>query len=235
MLSTPLDARWCKLRNIREEKKVQMTVWLCLYYKDFSLKWNKRISKCYRMTWRNQLHLMERSTSSIRYTYSGILHPSIWYSSSQCINTFKISASIHTINQYTWYKLVNMLTVSIHGNQPAFKPVHMAEYQLLWGCATKSNIAVIQRYQTKLLGTITNAPRYVSNQTLHSDLHIPHGIPGTDSYSSHDPGLAPQPSHGTTSAPAKQQALKTKMDIWWDTLKKRRWTPPRPPPTGTAH
>ena len=48
---------------------------------------------------------------------------------------------------------------------------------------------------------------------------LPHGIPGTDSCSSHDPGLAPQPSHGTTSAPAKQQALKTKMDIWWDTLK----------------
>jgi len=44
----------------------------------------------------------------------------------------------------------------------------------LWGCVTKSNIAVIQRYQSKLLRTITNAPWYVSNQTLHSDLHIPH-------------------------------------------------------------
>ena len=44
----------------------------------------------------------------------------------------------------------------------------------LWGCATKSNIAVIQRYQSKLLRTITNAPWYVSNQTLHSDLHTPH-------------------------------------------------------------
>jgi hypothetical protein len=68
----------------------------------------------------------------------------------------------------------------------------------LWGCATKSNIAVIQRYQSKLLRT----------QPARQ-----HGIPGTDSYSSHDPGLSPQPSHGTTSAPAKQQALKTKMDI----------------------
>jgi hypothetical protein len=28
----------------------------------------------------------------------------------------------------------------------------------LWGCATKSNLAVIQRYQFKLLRTITNAP-----------------------------------------------------------------------------
>jgi hypothetical protein len=44
----------------------------------------------------------------------------------------------------------------------------------LWGCATKSNIAVIQRYQFKLLRTIINAPWHVSNQTLHSDLHIPH-------------------------------------------------------------
>jgi hypothetical protein len=46
----------------------------------------------------------------------------------------------------------------------------------LWGCATKSNIAVIQRYQSKLLRTITNALWYVSNQTLHSDLHIPHAL-----------------------------------------------------------
>jgi hypothetical protein len=44
----------------------------------------------------------------------------------------------------------------------------------LWGCATKSNIAVNLRYQSKLLRTMTNAPRYVSNQTLYSDLHIPH-------------------------------------------------------------
>jgi len=45
----------------------------------------------------------------------------------------------------------------------------------------------------------------------------------------------PKPSHGTTSAPAKRQVLKTKMDIWRDTLRKRHWMPPRPPPTGTVH
>jgi len=33
----------------------------------------------------------------------------------------------------------------------------------LWGCASKSNIAVIQRYQSKLLRSITNAPWYISN------------------------------------------------------------------------
>ena len=36
-----------------------------------------------------------------------------------------------------------------------------------------SNIAVIQRYQSKLLRTITNAPWYVSNHTLHQDLRVP--------------------------------------------------------------
>jgi hypothetical protein len=45
---------------------------------------------------------------------------------------------------------------------------------LLRGCAAKSNVAVIQRYQSKLLRNITNAPRYVSNHTLHSDLRTPH-------------------------------------------------------------
>jgi hypothetical protein len=44
----------------------------------------------------------------------------------------------------------------------------------LWGCASNSNIEIIQRYQSKLLRTITNAPWYVTNHTLHSDLHIPY-------------------------------------------------------------
>jgi hypothetical protein len=42
----------------------------------------------------------------------------------------------------------------------------------LWSCASPTNITAIQRYQSKLLRLITQAPRYVSNQTLHQDLHI---------------------------------------------------------------
>ena len=53
------------------------------------------------------------------------------------------------------------------------KPVRTYGIEL-WGCATKSNIAVIQRYQSKLLRSITNAPWYVSNHNLHFDLHIPY-------------------------------------------------------------
>lgn len=44
----------------------------------------------------------------------------------------------------------------------------------LWGCASKSNIAIIQRSQSKILRMITDAPWYVSNQTLHEDLKIPY-------------------------------------------------------------
>jgi hypothetical protein len=44
----------------------------------------------------------------------------------------------------------------------------------LWGCANKTNVAIIQRYQSKVLRIITHAPWYVSNQTLHTDLRMPY-------------------------------------------------------------
>jgi hypothetical protein len=40
----------------------------------------------------------------------------------------------------------------------------------LWGCASKTNINIIQRLQSKMLRAMTNAPWYVSNDTLHNDL-----------------------------------------------------------------
>ena len=44
----------------------------------------------------------------------------------------------------------------------------------LWGCSSKTNIAVIQRYQSKLLRTMVSAPWHVSNHALHTDLRIPY-------------------------------------------------------------
>lgn len=44
----------------------------------------------------------------------------------------------------------------------------------LWGCASKSHIAIMQRCQSKILRAIADAPWYVSNHTLHSDLKIPY-------------------------------------------------------------
>jgi len=42
----------------------------------------------------------------------------------------------------------------------------------LWQCVSKSNVPLVQRYQPKLLRAITNAPWYVSNHTLHSELQV---------------------------------------------------------------
>jgi hypothetical protein len=43
----------------------------------------------------------------------------------------------------------------------------------LWGCTKSSNIKVLQRFQSNVLRSITNAQCYVSNLTLHKDLQIP--------------------------------------------------------------
>ena len=44
----------------------------------------------------------------------------------------------------------------------------------LWGCASKSNIVIMRRSQSKMLRAIANAPRYVTNHTLHTDFNIPY-------------------------------------------------------------
>jgi len=52
------------------------------------------------------------------------------------------------------------------------KPVRTYGVQL-WGCAKPSHTQIIQRLQSKILRSTTDAPWYVSNLTLHHDLHIP--------------------------------------------------------------
>ena len=42
-----------------------------------------------------------------------------------------------------------------------------------WGCSKPSNTNILQTFQSKMLRMISNAPRYVSNQTLHIDFEIP--------------------------------------------------------------
>ena len=41
-----------------------------------------------------------------------------------------------------------------------------------WGCASKSNIAIIQRCQSKIMTAIVDAPWYVTNDIFHKDLGI---------------------------------------------------------------
>jgi hypothetical protein len=42
----------------------------------------------------------------------------------------------------------------------------------LCGCASKYNMSIIQRSQSKILRMIVDAPWFVSNATLHADLGI---------------------------------------------------------------
>jgi hypothetical protein len=51
------------------------------------------------------------------------------------------------------------------------KPVWTYGIQL-WGCTKPSNIAIIQRFQNKVLWVIVNAPCYVRNVDLHRDLKM---------------------------------------------------------------
>jgi hypothetical protein len=82
------------------------------------------------------------------------------------------------------YLRIFVITCRVDGHPPLsvnnklllYKPVitPIWSYGLeLWGCASKSNIAIIQRCQSKILRAIADAPRYVTNAMIHNDLGIP--------------------------------------------------------------
>jgi hypothetical protein len=65
--------------------------------------------------------------------------------------------------------------LSVHNKLILYKQVIRSVWSYgiqLWGCASNSNIQVIQRYQNKVLKCIVNAPWYVRNSDLHRDLGI---------------------------------------------------------------
>lgn len=51
------------------------------------------------------------------------------------------------------------------------KPIWTYGIQL-WGTSSKSNIAILQRFQAKVLRAITDSPWYLTNKILHRDLHL---------------------------------------------------------------
>jgi len=86
---------------------------------------------------------------------------------------------------------------------------------VLWGCAASSNLAIIQRYQAKILRQITNAPWHVTNHTLHKDLRIPQVRTVLQELTdTHRRALQshPNPLMAQILAPPKQQAIAKKMD-----------------------
>jgi uncharacterized protein YeeX (DUF496 family) len=65
--------------------------------------------------------------------------------------------------------------LSIHNKLTIYKQVICPVWSYgiqLYGCASESNIQVVQRYQNKVLKCIANAPWYVRNSDLHRDLGI---------------------------------------------------------------
>lgn len=52
------------------------------------------------------------------------------------------------------------------------KPIWTYGIQL-WGSASKTNIYIIQRFQSKVLQNICDVPWYVTNEINYRDLHIP--------------------------------------------------------------
>ena len=80
-----------------------------------------------------------------------------------CIN---VVVYVCCVSVYIEYRIVIICGIMV------LKPIWMYGLEL-WGCASVSNTAIIQRYQAKILRIITNAPRFVTNLTLHTDLRIP--------------------------------------------------------------
>ena len=68
-------------------------------------------------------------------------------------------SNLSTQNKITLYKTV-------------IKPVWTYGIQL-WGTASNSDIEILQRFQSKTLRSLINAPWYVTNETIHRDLKIP--------------------------------------------------------------
>jgi hypothetical protein len=79
-----------------------------------------------------------------------------------------------TIKQLNWL-LRRKSNLAIENKLLIYKTIFIPiwTYGLeLWGCASKANISIIQRSQSKILRMIADAQWYVSNATLHADLGI---------------------------------------------------------------
>jgi hypothetical protein len=55
------------------------------------------------------------------------------------------------------------------------KPIWTYGIQL-WGTASTSNIEILERFQSKALSLIADAPWYVPNHRIRCDLHISHAF-----------------------------------------------------------
>ena len=66
---------------------------------------------------------------------------------------------------------------SIENKLPIYKAVIKPRWSYgieLWGWASKYNVVIMQRSQSKILRVIGNASWYVTNHTLHTDFNSPY-------------------------------------------------------------
>jgi len=60
----------------------------------------------------------------------------------------------------------------LHVYKAILKPIWTCGIQL-WGTASNSNIDILERFQSKVLRIITDAPWYVPNAVIKHDLQVP--------------------------------------------------------------
>jgi hypothetical protein len=97
-----------------------------------------------RLTWRNQI-FAKRKQLGTRLT--------------KMYRLLGRQSRLTTSNKLLGYKVV-------------LKPIWACGLQL-WGTASTSNVEILERFQSKALRMITDAPWYVPNAVLRRDLHIP--------------------------------------------------------------
>ena len=66
--------------------------------------------------------------------------------------------------------------LNIQNKRPLYKAVIKPVWTYgiqLWGTASNSDIEILQRFQSKTLRSLIDAPWYVTNEAIHRDLKIP--------------------------------------------------------------
>jgi len=87
----------------------------------------------------------------------------------RCQLKFKLKNMSWLMNTRSQLSLHNKLTVY----KAILRPIWTYGIEL-WGCSKPSNTKILQTFQSKMLRTISSAPWYLSNQTLHNDFDIPY-------------------------------------------------------------
>jgi hypothetical protein len=86
-----------------------------------------------------------------------------------------------TLTKMHW--LLGRKSLLSHSNK-ILKPIWTYGIQL-WGTASTSNIEILERFQSKVLRQIVDAPWYVPNDIIRRDLHMPTVKEEIRHYSSH--------------------------------------------------